>query len=224
MLDEQMDIAVREGLIDPFDASEVPNIKSLYAISTPTKWQKDGRYFSAHQNWGQLGLTYRTDKVKDPAQGVARRVEARVQGVVGMPPVSYSVGLQFFIRPPCTPWAATERNPADVDRGFEKMKELKASIVQQPADAGRFSSFSSAATSPWLPLWDGRAHGLAAAGLPVGFSYPSKPGPVASRGGMGIAKVHQEPGAALKLIRLPVLRRRRKAFCQQIGMRRRTAR
>ena len=61
MLDEQMDIAVREGLIDPFDASEVPNIKSLYTISTPSKWQKDGKYFSAHQNWGQLGLTYRTD-------------------------------------------------------------------------------------------------------------------------------------------------------------------
>jgi hypothetical protein len=29
MLDEQMDIAVREGLIDPFDAAEVPNIKTL---------------------------------------------------------------------------------------------------------------------------------------------------------------------------------------------------
>src|SRR5438046_879052 len=66
MLDEQMDIAVREGLIDPFDASEVPNIKSLYTISTPSKWQKDGKYFSAHQNWGQLGLTYRTDRVKTP--------------------------------------------------------------------------------------------------------------------------------------------------------------
>src|SRR5262249_6607654 len=64
MLDEQMDIAVREGLIDSFDASEVPNVKTLYAISTPTKWQKDGRYFAAHQNWGQLGITYRTDKVK----------------------------------------------------------------------------------------------------------------------------------------------------------------
>jgi len=37
MLDEQMDIAVRKGLIDPFDASEAPNIKSLYAISTPIK-------------------------------------------------------------------------------------------------------------------------------------------------------------------------------------------
>src|SRR5215475_1366975 len=46
MLDEQMDIAVREGLIDSFDASEVPNVKTLYAISTPTKWQKDGRYFA----------------------------------------------------------------------------------------------------------------------------------------------------------------------------------
>jgi putative spermidine/putrescine transport system substrate-binding protein len=57
MLDEQMDIAVREGLIDPFDAAEVPNIKTFYAISTPAKWQKDGRYFAAHQNWGQLGIT-----------------------------------------------------------------------------------------------------------------------------------------------------------------------
>jgi putative spermidine/putrescine transport system substrate-binding protein len=58
MLDEQMDIATREGLIDTFTAAEVPNIKTFYAISTPAKWQKDGRYFAAHQNWGQLGITY----------------------------------------------------------------------------------------------------------------------------------------------------------------------
>jgi hypothetical protein len=38
-------------------------------------------------------------------------------------------------------------------------------------------------------LWDGRAFGLAAAGLPIRFNYPTKPGPVAS--GAGIASALQ---------------------------------
>src|SRR5262249_50463934 len=135
MLDEQMDIAVREGLIDSFDASEVPNVKTLYAISTPTKWQKDGRYFAAHQNWGQLGITYRTDKVKTPPKEWLDFAQPGYKGLIGMPPISSSVGLQFFIAT-VHALGGDEKNPADVDRGFEKMKELKPSIVQQPADAG----------------------------------------------------------------------------------------
>jgi len=215
MLDEQMDIAVREGLIDPFDASEVPNIKSLYAISTPTKWQKDGKYFSAHQNWGQLGLTYRTDKVKTPPREWLDVWKPEYKGLVGMPPVSYSVGLQFFIAT-VHALGGDERNPADVDRGFEKMKELKANIVQQPADAGAIQQLLERGDIAVVPLWDGRAHALAAAGLPVGFSYPSKPGPVASGAGMGIAKGTRNRAAALKLIDFRFSPEAQKGFCQQM--------
>jgi len=215
MLDEQMDIAVREGLIDPFDASEVPNIKSLYTISTPTKWQKDGKYFSAHQNWGQLGLTYRTDRVKTQPKEWLDVWKPEYKGLVGMPPISYSVGLQFFIAT-VHALGGDERNPADVDRGFEKMKELKANIVQQPADAGAIQQLLERGDIAVVPLWDGRAHGLAAAGLPVGFSYPSKPGPVASGAGMGIAKGTRNRAAALKLIDFRFSPEPQKAFCQQM--------
>src|SRR5215468_3277765 len=184
MLDEQMDIAVREGLIEAFDASEVPNVKTLYAISTPPKEWLDF--------W-----------------------KPEYKGLIGMPPISYSVGLQFFIAT-VHALGGDEKNPADVDRGFEKMKELKPSIVQQPADAGAIQQLLERGDIAVVPLWDGRAHGLAAAGLPVGFNYPSKPGPVASGAGIGIAKGTKNRAAALKLIDFRFSPDAQKAFCQQM--------
>jgi len=215
MLDEQMDIATREGLIDPFTAAEVPNIKTFYAISTPAKWQKDGRYFAAHQNWGQLGIAYRTDKVKNPPKEWLDFWKPEYKGLVGMPPVSYSVGLQFFIAT-VHALGGDEKNPADVDRGFEKMKQLKASIAQQPADAGAIQQLLERGDIAVVPLWDGRAFGLAAAGLPIGFTYPTKPGPVASGAGNGIAKGTQNRAAALKLLDFRFSQEAQKGFCQQM--------
>ena len=215
MLDEQMDIATREGLIDPFTAAEVPNIKTFYAISTPAKWQKDGSYFAAHQNWGQLGIAYRTDKVKNPPKEWLDFWKPEYKGLVGMPPVSYSVGLQFFIAT-VHALGGDEKNPADVDRGFEKMKELKASIAQQPADAGAIQQLLERGDIAVVPLWDGRAFGLAAAGLPIGFSYPTKPGPVASGAGNGIARGTKNRAAALKLLDFRFSPEAQKGFCQQM--------
>jgi putative spermidine/putrescine transport system substrate-binding protein len=215
MLDEQMDIATREGLVDLFDASEVPNVKDLYAISTPVKWQKGGRYYAVHQNWGQLGITYRTDKVKTPPREWLDFWKPEYKGLVGMPPISYSVGLQFFIAT-VHALGGDEKNPADVERAFEKMKELKPSIAQQPADAGAIQQLLERGDIAVVPLWDGRAHGLAAAGLPVGFSYPTRPGPVASGAGIGIAKGTKNRAAALRLIDFRLSAEPQKAFCQQM--------
>src|SRR5438034_8436289 len=87
------------------------------------------------------------------------------------------------------------------------------SVVQQPADAGAIQQLLERGDIAVVPLWDGRAHGLAAAGLPVGFSYPSKPGPVASGAGMGIAKGTRNRAAALKLIDFRFSPEPQKAFC-----------
>src|SRR5262249_38322044 len=145
------------------------------------------------------------------------------KGLIGMPPISYSVGLQFFIAT-VHALGGDEKNPADVDRGFEKMKELKPSIVQQPADAGAIQQLLACGDVAGVPLWDGRAHGLAAAGLPVGFNYPSKPGPVASGAGIGIAKGTKNRAAALKLIDSASRRTPRRLSASRCGTRRRTAR
>ena len=215
MLDEQMNVAIREGLIDPFDTNEVPNAKDLYAVSAPKKWQKDGRYYAVHQNWGQLGLTYRADKMKTPPKEWLDFWKPEYKGLVGMPPISYSVGLQFFIAT-IHALGGDEKNPADVDRGFEKMKELKPSIVQQPADAGAIQQLLERGDIALVPLWDGRAHGLAAAGLPIGFSYPNKPGPVASGAPMAIAKGSQNRAGALRFLDFRLSPEPQKGFCQQM--------
>ena len=125
MLDEQMDIAMREGLIDPFDAREVPNVKDLYTVSTPAKWQKDGKFYAVHQNWGQLGIMYRTDKVKTPPKEWLDFWKPEYKGLVGMPPISYSVGLQFFIAT-VHALGGDEKNPADVDRAFDSQQRSQA--------------------------------------------------------------------------------------------------
>jgi putative spermidine/putrescine transport system substrate-binding protein len=210
-----MDVAMREGLIDPFDAGEVPNARDLYAVSAPTKWQKDGKYYAVHQNWGQLGLTYRADKMKTPPKEWLDFWKPEYKGLVGMPPISYSVGLQFFIAT-IHALGGDEKNPADVDRGFEKMKELKPSIVQQPADAGAIQQLLERGDIALVPLWDGRAHGLAAAGLPIGFSYPNKPGPVASGAPMALAKGSQNRAGALRFLDFRLSPEPQKGFCQQM--------
>jgi len=213
LLDDQMDVAVREGLIDLFDANEVPNVKDIYTVSAPLKWQKDGKYYAVHQNWGQLGLTYRTDKIKTPPKEWLDTWKPEYKGLVGMPPITYSVGLQFFIAT-IHSLGGNEKNPADVNRAFEKMKELKASIAYQPADAGAIQQLLERGDIALVPLWDGRAHGLAAAGLPVGFSYPNRPGPVASGAGMAIPKGAKNHAAALRLIDFRLSPEPQKAFCQ----------
>jgi putative spermidine/putrescine transport system substrate-binding protein len=213
MLDEQMDIAVREGLIDPFDAAEVPNVKEIYTVSAPAKWQKDGKYYAVHQNWGQLGLTYRADKVKTPPREWLDFWKPEYKGLIGMPPISYSIGLQFFVAT-IHALGGNEKNPADVERGFEKMKELKPSVAQQPADAGVIQQLLERGDIALVPLWDGRAHGLAAAGLPIAFSYPNKPGPVASGAPMAIAKGTKNRAAALRFLDFRLAPEPQKGFCQ----------
>jgi putative spermidine/putrescine transport system substrate-binding protein len=213
MLDEQMDIAIREGLIEPFTAGEVPNVKDLYTVSTPKKWQKDGSYYAVHQNWGQLGITYRTDKLKNPPREWLDFWKPEYKGLIGMPPISYSVGLQFFIAT-IHSLGGDEKNPADVDRGFEKMRALRPNVAQQPADAGAIQQLLERGDIAMVPLWDGRAHGLAAAGLPVGFSYPNKPGPVASGAPMAIAKGTRNRAAALRFIDFRLSPDAQKGFCQ----------
>jgi putative spermidine/putrescine transport system substrate-binding protein len=213
MLDEQMDVAIREGLIDPFDASEVPQVKNLYAVSEPAKWQKDGKYYAVHQNWGQLGITYRADKVKNPPKEWLDFWKPEYKGLIGMPPISYSIGLQFFIAT-IHGLGGDEKNPADVDRGFEKMKALQGSVVQQPADAGVIQQLLERGDVGIVPLWDGRAHALAEAGLPIGFNYPNKPGPVASGAPMGIVKGTKNRAAAVRMIDFRLSPQPQKAFCE----------
>jgi Spermidine/putrescine-binding periplasmic protein len=215
MLDEQMDIATREGLIDPFTAAEVPNIKTFYAISTPAKWQKDGRYFAAHQNWGQLGIAYPHGQGEEPAQGVARLLEARVQGAGG------DAARQLLGRAP-----VLHRHRARLGRRREESRRRGPGLREDEGAQGqhrpaarrcrRHPAAARARRHRGGPLWDGRAFGLAAAGLPIGFTYPTKPGPVASGAGNGIAKGTQNRAAALKLLDFRFSQEAQKGFCQQM--------
>ena len=78
MLDEQMDIAFREGLIESFDATEIPNVKDLYSISMPTKWQKGRQVLRRAPELGPARPHVPHRQGEDTAEGVARLLEAGI--------------------------------------------------------------------------------------------------------------------------------------------------
>lgn len=211
--DEFIDALMKEDLIDPFTADEVPMVKELYEISTPQKWQKNGKYYSVHQNWGQLGITYRSDKVQNPPKEWLDLWKPEYKGLVAISPLTYSAGLQFFIAT-LRALGGQEKNAGDVDKTFDKLKELKPNVVQTPADAGAIQNLLERGEIGLVPLWDGRAFGLADSGLPIGFSYPNNPGPVASGAAFAIAKGTKNRAAALALLDFDLSPEPQKGFCQ----------
>ncbi len=210
---EFMDAAVREGLLEPFTADEVPNVKDLYEISTPKDWQKENQFFAVHQNWGQLGITYRSDKIQNPPKEWLDFWNPEYKGQVAVPPLTYSAGLQFFVAT-VRAIGGNEQNPADVDKAFAKLEELKPNVVQTPVDAGAIQNLLERGEIGLVPLWDGRAFGLAASGLPIGFTYPKEPGPVASGAPFAIAKGTKNREAALAMLNFQLSPEPQKGFCE----------
>lgn len=212
---EFMDAAIREDLVDSFTAEEVPNASDLYDISTPERWQTEDGWLSVHQNWGQLGLAYRTDLVANPPEAWLDVWNSEYEGLVGFGPLTYSAALQFFIAT-VRALGGHESVPEDVDAAFEKIEELRPNVVQTPADSGAVQNLLERGEIGLVHLWDGRAFGLAAAGLPVDFVYPADPGPVASGAPRAIAKGTKNREAAVEMMNFIFSPEAQKGFCEDM--------
>jgi putative spermidine/putrescine transport system substrate-binding protein len=212
---EFMDAAIREGLVDTFTAEEVPNATELYEISTPENWQSDDGYYAIHQNWGQLGIAYRTDLVENPPEEWLDLWDPQYEGLVGFGPLTYSAALQFFIAT-IRALGGHESNPEDVDAAFEKFEELKPNVAHTPADSGAVQNLLERGEIGLVHLWDGRAFGLAEAGLPVDFVYTTDPGPVASGAPRGIAMGTQNRELATAFLDYTLSPEAQQGFCEQM--------
>lgn len=186
LTNEFMDAAIREGLVDTFTEEEIPNAGNLYDISRPDYWRDGDAYYAVHQNWGQLGFAFRTDLVENPPKEWLDIFDPQYEGQFGFGPLTYSAALQFFVAV-IRSMGGHESNPEDVDAAFEKLEELKPNVAGAPADSGALQSLLERGEIAIAHIWDGRAFALAEAGQPIGFSYPSDPGPVASGAPRGIA-------------------------------------
>lgn len=158
------------NLLEALDASKAPNLNNLYD-SVNKRFTTDGKLYAAGFSMGQLGICYRTDKVQNPPASWADLWKSDYAGTLGISPLTYSAGLQFF-------WSQT-KNGADVDGAFDKMQQLKPNIASYPDGAGTIQTLIQRGDISMVPFWDGRAFAWQEAGQPIGFTYPSD-GPVAA--------------------------------------------
>ena len=162
--------AIDADLLQDLDVEHVPNLANLFD-SVKTRFTVDDKLYAAGFSMGQLGIAYRTDLVSTPPTSWADLWNDGFSKSLGISPLTYSAGLQFF-------WSQTDGG-ADIDGAFAKMEQLKPNISSYPDGAGTIQTLLQRGDVAAVPFWDGRAFAWQAQGQPIGFAYPSD-GPVAA--------------------------------------------
>lgn len=162
--------AIDANLLQGLDVEHVPNLADLFD-SAKTRFTVNDKLYAAGFSMGQLGIAYRTDKVATPPTSWADLWGDDYAKSLGISPLTYSAGLQFF-------WSQT-KNGADIDGAFAKFEQLKPNISSYPDGAGTIQTLLQRGDVAAVPFWDGRAFAWQAQGQPIGFAYPTD-GPVAA--------------------------------------------
>lgn len=162
--------AIDANLLQNLDAEYVPNLADLFD-SVKTRFTVNDKLYAAGFSMGQLGIAYRTDKVATPPTSWADLWGDDYAKSLGISPLTYSAGLQFF-------WSQT-KNGADIDGAFAKFEQLKPNISSYPDGAGTIQTLLQRGDVAAVPFWDGRAFAWQAQSQPIGFAYPTD-GPVAA--------------------------------------------
>ena len=162
--------AIDANLLQDLDVEHVPNLANLFD-SVKTRFTVDDKLYAAGFSMGQLGIVYRTDLVSTPPTSWADLRSDGFSKSLGISPLTYSAGLQFF-------WSQTDGG-ADIDGAFAKMEQLKPNISSYPDGAGTIQTLLQRGDVAAVPFWDGRAFAWQAQGQPIGFAYPTD-GPVAA--------------------------------------------
>lgn len=162
--------AIDANLLQDLDVEHVPNLANLFD-SVKTRFTVDDKLYAAGFSMGQLGIVYRTDLVSTPPTSWADLWSDGFSKSLGISPLTYSAGLQFF-------WSQTDGG-ADIDGAFAKMEQLKPNISSYPDGAGTIQTLLQRGDVAAVPFWDGRAFAWRAQGQPIGFAYPTD-GPVAA--------------------------------------------
>lgn len=182
--------AIDANLLQDLDVEHVPNLADLFD-SVKTRFTVNDKLYAAGFSMGQLGIAYRTDKVATPPTSWADLWGDDYAKSLGISPLTYSAGLQFF-------WSQT-KNGADIDGAFAKFEQLKPNISSYPDGAGTIQTLLQRGDVAAVPFWDGRAFAWQAQGQPIGFAYPTD-GPVAAIASWVIPQGAPNPANAYRLL------------------------
>ncbi len=158
------------NLLEVLTEDRVPALAQL-APSISERFTVDGKLYAAGFSMGQLGIAYRTDLVSNPPESWSDLWKSEYAGQLGISPLTYSAGLQFF-------WALT-KDGDDIDGAFTQLESLKQNVIAYPDGAGTLQTLIQRGDIALVPFWDGRAFAWQEQGLPIGFAYPTD-GPVAA--------------------------------------------
>jgi len=189
--------ALAAGVLQPMDAGQMPNLNELYP-SVQERFTHEGKTYAAAFSLGQLGLAYRSDLVPTPPTSWLDLWKPEYKGHVAVSSPTYAAGLQFFAGL-VHALGGELANPADVDRAFDKLAELRGSAVAFPDSPGAIQTLLERGDAWVVPFWDGRVFALQEQGMKIDFAYPSD-GPVVGAANWVIAKGAPNLANAYKLV------------------------
>ncbi|MCU5774453.1 ABC transporter substrate-binding protein [Erwiniaceae bacterium BAC15a-03b] len=185
------------GLLQPLEAKDIPNLDKLYR-SVQTRFVTDNQTYAAAFSLGQLGLAYRTDLVANPPKSWLDLWKPEYKGHVAISSPTYAAGLQFFAG--LVHATGGELNkPADVDKAFAKLQQLRGNAVAFPDSPGAIQTLLERGDAWIVPYWDGRVFALKQQGMKVDFVYPSD-GPVVGAANWVIPKGAPNLANAYKVV------------------------
>lgn len=189
--------AVGGDLLQPLKTADLSHWKQLDPVLTKQS-TIGGSAYGVPLTTGSNGLLYRTDKIKQAPEDWTDIFDKKYCGHVALPPLTYNAGLEFFSAL-VSQGGGKLSNPADVDKAFDKLAELKGCVSAYPADAGSVSTVLQNGDAWITPFWDGRAFAMEKEGQPIGFTYPAS-GAVGALTSYYVPKGSQHSEAAYKFL------------------------
>jgi putative spermidine/putrescine transport system substrate-binding protein len=114
-------LAIKEGVLQPYDPAKLPNLKDLY------DWAKDpmGGKYGLGYAVSSFGIAYRSDKVSSPITSWADLLRPELKGYVTLPDITTTFGPAAIVLLA----KAFGGGFDNVEPGWSKLAELKPSLV-----------------------------------------------------------------------------------------------
>jgi putative spermidine/putrescine transport system substrate-binding protein len=182
--------AGREGLLEPVDATKLPNLAKLWDFA-----QKEGQGWGPITSVDPLILLYNRDRVKPPPDSWNVLWDPRYKGKVAISHVSEGKGL-FLLLLAAYMTGGDERR---IDSGFAKVRELVPNVGAWLTLSPQYVPYFQR-EDVWLtPYWNGRAQLMIDQGLPLATVIP-KEGTLAITNAFGVAKSARNKALALEFV------------------------